>query len=1032
MPNAAHRFLSRIRTWLCIALCVAATSCLAAATSPLRFRHLTTPSNPSVLSLLQDRQGFVWIGTQSGGLHRFDGYQAVRYVHDARNPRSLPNNRVFALFQDRAGRIWIGTRNGLARYDPVSDDFTRFMPGDGPSRRLDIKAIVSDGKHGMWLATWGGVQHFDPDTGTFVQYYHHDKVATSLAHDDVNALALDERGGLWAATWPAGLDYLPANSMEFQHFRVDTPDKPDPKMNIVRALQFDRQQTLWIGTEAGAYTWADGKPWSERRRIEAPDSRVSVFYLDPDDTMWGGTISAGLLRWKKDSATPIQMVYRPNDPYSLPADNVRALMVDRSGMLWAGTFIDGIGVANLSSTGFERMIPYDVAVNNRRPNNLLRGLDGAPGDRMWLAGTSGFSLFDPATGEVVKLYRAEPGKVGALQSDLVYSVYQKPKGPLWVGTASGLHRLDHPDGSFKLIALGDGANTFINSISPGTGDWLWLGTASSVIHYNSVTGAVVSYVHSASDKASRSVNGATTVLEDMRGRVWIGSESSGGGLDLLDQATGKMRHFVHAEGNSATLADDVVTILFEDPSGRLWVGTEKGLNEVLTADNGTISFRAFTGPDSIGEVRVLAIRSDKAGNLWLSTPQGLMRLDPGSGVRSRFIDEDGVSDAFTVASSHAATDGTLYFGGARGMTAVHPAEVRSRTTTPQVAITDISVFNRSLKQAGAGGGAKLEGAVTAPRSLTLSPNESVFSFEFAALHFSQPNRNRYAYRLEGFDQQWVLTDAAHRTATYTNLNPGDYVFQVKASNDRGVWSEQPTSLPVTILPPFWKTWWFRLLVTASALALLTFAYRLRVRLLTTQRAELAALVAERTAELEASNRKLAALTTTDGLTAITNRRGFDTALAREWARAKREGRSIALAMIDVDYFKLYNDLYGHQDGDACLQAVAQLIAAHAKRPTDVAARYGGEEFALLAPTTGGVHAWTLAQEICIAMARLALPHERSSYGIVTVSIGVASMVPDESSLPETLIRHADAALYRAKQEGRNRAILDDESSNRDS
>ncbi len=179
----------------------------------------------------------------------------------------------------------------------------------------------------------------------------------------------------------------------------------------------------------------------------------------------------------------------------------------------------------------------------------------------------------------------------------------------------------------------------------------------------------------------------------------------------------------------------------------------------------------------------------------------------------------------------------------------------------------------------------------------------------------------------------------------------------------------------------------------------------------------------RTAELEASNRKLAALTTTDGLTAITNRRGFDTALAREWARAKREGRSIALAMIDVDHFKLYNDHYGHQDGDACLQAVAQSIAAHAKRPTDVAARYGGEEFALLAPATDGVHMLLMAQEMCFNMARVALPHAGSSYGIVTISVGVAAMVPEDDAVPETLIRLADEALYRAKQEGRNRAVL---------
>jgi diguanylate cyclase (GGDEF)-like protein len=1023
MSIIATPLMHRVRVWMLAALLLAVIPAWGAVTSPLRFRHLATPSNPHVLSLLQDRQGFVWVGTQSGGLFRYDGYQAVRYTYEAKNERSLPAIRVAVLHQDSAGRIWAGTRNGLARYNPVTDDFTRFTPPAGPARQLDIKAIISDGAKGMWLATWGGVQHFDPDTGRFVQYFNRKDDPGSLARDDVNAIAVDARGGLWAATWPGGLDYLPPGSKQFQHFRVDSPEAPDAKANNVRALQFDSQQTLWIGTEGGALTWQDGRPWSERRRISAPDSRINVFYPGPDGAMWGGTISAGLLRWPKGSTTPVQHVYRPNDPYSLPADNVRAIMIDRSGMLWAGTFIDGIGVANLAVTGFERIIPYDVAENNPRPDNMLRSIEGAPGGHLWLAGTSGFALFDPANGEVLKLYRAKPKQPGALQSDLVYSIYQQPDGPLWVGTVGGLHRLDHPDGKFKLIDLGSGGNSSINSVSPGSGDWLWIGTGTSVMHYNSRTGEVKRYANDPANPYSRSVNGGSAILQDKAGRVWMGSEQAGGGLDLLDQSTGKFRHFVHSDSDPASLADNVVTTLHEDNAGRIWVGTEKGLNQVVVDAAGSVTFRSFNGPDSIGETRILAIRHDKAGNIWVSAVGGLMRLDATTGERSKFIDEDGISDAFAVASSFAAPDGTLYFGGTRGMTAVKPGVVSSRTTPPQVAITDISVFNRSLKDGAASSGIQLDGAVTSPKSLTLSVQQSVFSFEFAALHFTQPSRNRYAYMLQGFDRDWVQTDATRRTATYTNLDPGDYVFNVKASNDRGVWTEQPATVVVTILPPFYKTWWFRTLAILLTLGLLTLAYHVRVQRLTRLQSELESQVAARTAELEASNLKLAELMTTDSLTGILNRRGFDTALAREWARAKREGQPLGLAMIDVDHFKLYNDHYGHQEGDACLQAVARTIAAHAKRTTDVAARYGGEEFVVLLPGADGHQCHLLAKEICSAMQDLALPHQGSSEGVVTVSIGIASMVPDEQNGAETLVRHADDALYQAKQQGRNRAVL---------
>jgi diguanylate cyclase (GGDEF)-like protein len=1013
------------RTCALLCLLLFAFPAWATPTSPLRFKRLGSLDSDelSILALMQDRQGFIWIGTHSGGLYRYNGYHAVKFTSNIGEAASLPHDRVSTLFEDKQGTIWVGTQDGLARYNPKTNDFTRFLPPPGPSAQRIVKSIISDGKDGMWLATWGGLQHFDPHKGRFTLYLHDPKVAASLGSNDINAIAMDERGGLWAATWPGGLDYLAPGASVFEHRRVDSAQEPDPKLNIVRSLYYGRDRTLWIGTETGVVTWNAAADWDSRKRIASPATRINYLYGDRNDTVWAGTLASGLLRWDKGSPSAVHYVHRANDSNSLPSDYIRAVMHDRSGMLWIGSFTDGISLVNLNSQGFQRFIPFDVEAHNLRPNNSLKHIDGAPDGRLWLSNNSGVSLFDPASGEVIKTYRADAGKPGSLSNDIVYSVYQQPGGPLWVGTAAGLNRLDGASKPFQVISFGNAGADFINTIVPGAGNTLWLGTGNQVIRYDSASGASTNYFTSADDPDSRSVTSTTVILEDRLGRVWMGSEWSGGGLDLLDTKTGKFRHLRNEPGNPLSLADDNVASLYQDPQGRLWVGTAKGVNQIITGADGSISFRAFNGKDSVGALKALAMRSDQAGQLWISTASGLLRMDPVSGKASRYSTADGLSEGFSVGTAYAAPDGKLYFGGVKGMTGVTPALVRSASMAPQVAITDIGVFNHSLKNGHPAPGIKLEGNVTAPTALTLSVQESVFTIEFAALHYTDPARNTYAYRLQGFDRDWVHTDATRRSATYTNLDPGTYTFSVKAANNQGLWNDVATSMTIDILPPWYKTWWFRMGVALLGLSLLTSAYRARVKHLTRRQVQLEAMVAARTHELEDSNAKLAALSSTDGLTGINNRRGFDAALESEWRRAARNGYPLALAMLDVDHFKAYNDHYGHQAGDQCLRTVADLIAAHGRRTSDLVARYGGEEFALLAPATDAQHAMAIARGICDELARLALPHAKSPHGVITISIGVATSMPDEACSWTTLIEKADRALYRAKQEGRNCAFL---------
>ncbi len=821
----------------------------AAPTSELRFQRLASlgADQLSTISLIQDRQGFVWIGTNNAGLYRYNGYKSEKYQYQANTPLSLPHDRVSALFEDKEGRIWVGTQNGLARFNAESGDFTRFFPSSGANNQRIIKAIISDGKSGMWLATWGGLLHFDPAKENFTLYAHDPAQASSLATNDLNAVVLDDHGGVWAGTWPAGLDYLAPGASSFIHFRIDSELAPDSKLNIVRSLHLDAQHNLWIGTENGVVKWNTLSEWSQRQRIESPNSRVNSIYEDRDGTTWAATLSAGLLRWEKNSDKLSRFVKRAIDPYSLPSDDIRAILHDRGGMLWVASLTDGIALTNLNSKGFRRIIPIDEDAANPNPNNALLRIAGAPDGRLWLSSNSGVALYDFAKGNVIKQYQADPKRPGSLSNNLAYSLFQERDGPLWVGTSVGLNRLD-ADGSFKIIHFDSVANDYINTIAPGDKGILWLGTGNSLIRYDSKLETTKSYTPNSSDPASRSVKGTTTILQDRSGRLWAGAEWVGGGLDLLNIQTGKFRHFLHDEKNTKSISSDNISSLHQDAKGRLWVGAVNGLNEIITEKDGSINFRHYDAKGSVGTEKIVAIESDLNGKLWLSTITGLIRFDPDSGSVDRYFVGDGLSDSFS-GPSYRGDDGVLYFGGNKGMTAVYPGVVHSASIAPQIAITDISVFNHSLKDRNMPSGVELLGPVTAAKSLRISRQESVFSIEFSALHFSDPAQNKYAYQLKGFDHDWVEADADHRSATYTNLDPGNYVFSVKAANDRGVWSQHVASLAVSIPPPFWQTGWFRVLMLLLVTGSIIGVYRLRVASLTRDQSRLESLVAERLQEL---------------------------------------------------------------------------------------------------------------------------------------------------------------------------------------
>lgn len=797
----------------------------------------------SANTILQDRTGFMWFGTQSG-LARFDGYRNRVFRNDPNDPGSLLDNYVKASYEDGQGRLWFGTRGGLVRFDPASQKFVRYplRAGHGRvARSSAITAIVGDLEGGLWIGTGEGVVQFDPGSGRFHTLRHDALDPGSLRDDRVTALALDPRGGLWIGTM-IGVDHLAAGSGRFEHFDVDPASAGGRAVpRGVLSMSMGPRDTLWIGTSAGLEAWRIGDGPPQRRHIGAAEGlgevRVVTLYHDRGSNLWVGTDLDGL-KWRDPaSGRFVGYANQPLDRHSLSDNQVSAIWVDRTGTLWVGTTYGGVNRADLASGGFARLSVLPGLADQRGASKIRTIAAGADG-RLWL-GTSGAGLvhLDPASGRVEQL-RHDPARPGSLPGDVVNTVLPAP-GRLWIGSPAGLSWMDPATRRFTAVSLGTeaGANQ-VQALMLDHAGRLWIASRGGLFMLDADGGHLRGWRHDPQDPDSLGENYGFALIEDRTGAIWVGTEN---GLERLDPASGKFSHFLHDPRDPGSLRHNRVYDLYESARGDIWVGTAAGLHRIEKGADGRIRFRLFPVAASREQTSVGAILEDGKGQLWVSTTVGLTRVDPASGRFKNYTAKDGLLDgSYFVGSAAIGADGDLYFGGVNGLTSFRPDEVRDNPYPPPVVITDFLVPGRPRLP---------EGQIGNARAVDLAWRDSVFTLEFAALHYADPRSNRFAYRLRGFDRDWTETDASKRFATYTNLDRGRYVFEVRAANKDGVWSDQPATLAINIGRPFWMSWWFRLAAALCVLGGAAGLYRLRVRGLVQQKALLERQVGMRTAEL---------------------------------------------------------------------------------------------------------------------------------------------------------------------------------------
>ncbi len=804
------------------------------------FENITTKdglSQNTVTCMLQDHQGFLWFGTEDG-LNRYDGYQFVVYRHDPENAYSLSDSNIYSLYEDRSGTIWVGTTTGgLNRFDRATGRFTHYKhkavppgakgPFDGPSGN-HVSSIIEDHAGNLWMSVAGsGLNRMNRQTGKFTYYQHKPGDPYGLSTNSVLGVHADRTGLLWVGT-TRGLHKLDPVTGRFTPYG-DTTSRP---ANTVYSIHEDRDGLLWLGGLAGTLTRFDPGNGAFTRYNNVSKGTRSVdnnlvMSICEDDRgdLWIATLGNGINRFNKQTGSFTAYKHQPANPQSLVTDNIVSIGFDKSGILWAGTYGQGIAKLGWLTGRFTHLRHQPGNPNSLASNYITPVLEDSAG-ALWIGTVDqGLHRLDPASGRLAH-YRREAGKPGSLASNAVFSLCADRQGTLWVGTSNGLSGLDPRTGRTRLYQHNPADSTtllndFVSALYEDRQGNFWVG-ARGLSKLDRRTGKFTRYPYRRATGSPEPVL-VECISEDRAGTLWVGSEA---GLDQFDRRTGRYSAYRPANATHAKLLSEPVTCLYEDQAGTLWVGTVAGLCKLNRAA-GTV--KLYRKKDGLPSNRILGVLEDDGGRLWLSTPEGLSKFDPVRETFRNYNAADGLqSNEFKQYAFCKRKNGDLVFGGVNGLNIFNPDSLRDNRHVPPVRLTDFQVFNKSVRVNPEGNcgadGFVLPRAVNEVEVIELPYCYNVFSFQFAALDYTRPERNQYAYFMEGFDQDWTYP-GNRRFVTYTNLHPGAYTFRVKGSNNDGVWSREGKAIRIVILPPRWLTWWAFAGYVLAVAALLYGVYR---------------------------------------------------------------------------------------------------------------------------------------------------------------------------------------------------------------
>ena len=838
--------------------------CVFAQNQPLHFQRIGSRANLSELNIntiFQDSHGFIWAGTLDG-LNRFDGNKFKIFRNSVTDSTSISSNYITHIAEDKNGDLWVAALGGgLNKYDRKKNHFYHYRHNKNNANTIasnNITKLVFDKTGNLWIGYQeDGIDEYRVGKKRFAHYKHNSNDPGSLSDNSIRSICVDGYNNLWVGTINGGLNLFNSSTKTFTRFMHDDKIEGSISVNNVNCIFEDSSHRLWVGSsDGGGLNLYDSNTHTFKHFKNDPGNSNSIsgnsiqsIAEDSDQNLWIGIENGGLSIFNYTQNKFTRHYQDDIDNSSIASNSVDVILKDNVGNMWIGTFASGISLYKKIKENFAHY--KHTAQAGSLSNNYVLGFYQDKTGNIWI-GTDGggLNLFDPIKGTFTT-YKHQENNKNSIAGNYVLAIQEDDKDNLWIGTwGNGISVMNTRTHQFKSYHHNPndssslaGDNVYALTATPD--HKIWIGTFGQGLDlYDSKTNKFKHYRHNAGDPKSLSDDNVNSLLADSKGNLWVGT--SDGGLDLFDPQTGKFTIYEH-DPSKNSISDNAVLDLLEDQAGYIWICTFDGLNRF---DPKTGKFVVFKTNDGLPNNYTYAIEEDNSGNFWISTNTGISKYNPVTKKFKNFTVDDGLqADEFKAKSALKSKDGRLYFGGVNGFNVFDPEKIVAGHYNPPLVLTDFQIFNNSIPVAiNDKDPSPLKQDISVTKAITVNYDQSVISFEFVSLDYALSSRSVYAYQLVGFDKNW--NQVGHKnTATYTNLPPGNYTFKVKSHNGDGIWSTHELSIELTVLPPFWLTWWFIILVTLFVFGIIYSLYRLKVNSIIKQKALLEQQVSERTAEV---------------------------------------------------------------------------------------------------------------------------------------------------------------------------------------
>lgn len=787
-------------------------------------------------SLAQDKEGFLWIGT-AAGLVRYDGYRFRLFAHDKQDHHSLAGNFVNDILPLEDGTIWIGTEpGGLSIFDPITETFTRVYDQQQLISRpylSSVSSLAQDGKGNIWLGTKNGLIKMDPTDKSEVLY--NDREKYNLLHNDVRALLTDRKGQLWVGS-RGGLNVYNSKTDKFEAVQIGQAD--DLKTTFIRTLFMAEDGRIWIGTDSKGIFILNPQDMTTQsvhagNQNQDNNDAVNTFAQVAANEIWVGRFG-GIDRIDANSGSWLErLVPDPSDPNSLANNDIRALLKDKSGQIWLAGYGLGVQRRQENNNGI-KVLRYSLLNSHSLSDPNISSILTLKNGQIWI-GTrgNGIDIFQPDVG-LVGGYRVQPNVPGALDAGWITAMAQDQGGQIWVGANPGkLYRFDPQHKNFILYAQEKGLSSAnIRALHPSSDGDLWIGTNQGLAHWSSSKDTIIKIPLL---DGNAMLDGINAIKEDREGNIWVATGASGlyriaKGKYQLEQVKGRIDNNIDLRVTSIVgmLIDSRQRFWLDTPDGILLVTNWLGETEIELS-NFSQRFGFSGSPFGAN------LLEDKQGRIW--SPKFIFSPEENQMTELHHADGNDFGTPWFRSFSQTA-EGTMLFGGSKGLLVIEPEKFKEWKFNPPVVATELRING------------KTENIALMHDVLTLQPGQQSFSVEFAALDLSAPQLNKYMYKLEGFDNDWIATDASRRSASYSNLWPGNYALKIRGSNRNGHWSDDELTIKVKVIAKYWQSSWFLLLLFILAAAVIYLGVNLRTKLIMQKAKELENLVAQRTSELK--------------------------------------------------------------------------------------------------------------------------------------------------------------------------------------